>query len=99
MNRAEPFFIKWYEASVASWLENAAEKGNPPPVPLARVKSAFILNGTVYFPTGHDRKEAARRYKSGEFGDLAGAFFFVNQLGGKTCLHLRAFRWEEIEVG
>jgi hypothetical protein len=96
MNRAAPFFIKWYEEAVSSWQESEAKKGFPPPVPLARVKSAFILDGTVYFPTGHDRKQAARRYKSGEFADLGGAFFFVNELGGKTYLHLRPFSWEKI---
>ena len=98
MNRAEPFFVKWYEESVASWRESGAKEGSPPPVPLARVKSAFILGGTVYFPTGHDRREAARRYKSGEFGGLAGAFFFVSELGGKRSLHLRAFSSEKIEL-
>jgi hypothetical protein len=97
MNRAEPFFAKWYEESVSSWHESeASNKGTPPPVPLARVNSAFILDGTVYFPSGYDRKKAARRYISGEFGSLDGAFFFVNVLGGKTHLHLRSFHWDEL---
>lgn len=98
MNRAEPFFIKWYEESISSWQESEAKKKTQPPVPLARVKNAFILGGTVYFPTGYDRKEAARRCKSGEFGSLNGAFFFVNELGGKTHLHLRPFNWEKLEL-
>jgi hypothetical protein len=98
MDRAEPFFVKWYEESVSSWQESEAKKnGAPPPVPLVRVNSAFILDGTVYFPSGCDRKEAARRYKGGEFGSLDGAFFFVNELGGKTHLHLRSFNWEEVK--
>lgn len=100
MNRAEPFFIKWYEESVSSWQESEAKKkGVPPPVPLARVKNAFIFNGTVYFPTAYDRKEAARRCKSREFGSLDAAFFFVNELGGKTHLHLRPLNWEKFKLG
>jgi hypothetical protein len=99
MNRAEPFFIKWYEESVSAWQESEARKtGAPPPVPLARVRNAFILNGTVYFSTAYDRKEAARRCKSGEFGSLAGALFFVNELGGKTHLHLRPLDWEKLKL-
>lgn len=100
MNRAEPFFVKWYEESVSSWQESEDKsKGTPPPVPLVRIYNAFILDGTVYFPAGCDRKEAVRRYRSGEFGSLGGAFFFVNELGGKTHLHLRSFNWEEFKVG
>jgi hypothetical protein len=100
MNRAEPFFANWYQESVSSWQESEARsQGAPPPVPLTRVRNAFIFDGTVYFPSGYDRKRAVRRYKSGEFGSLPGAFFFVNVLGGKTHLHLRSFNWEESKVG
>jgi hypothetical protein len=100
LKRAEPFFTSWYEESVSSWRESEAKKkGAPPPLPLAKVENALVLDGTVYFPTGYDRKEAVRRCESGEFGSLHAAFFFVNELGGKTHLHLRPFDWEKFKLG
>jgi hypothetical protein len=106
MNQAEPFFTEMYEQSLFAWREGGArQQGQPPPIPLTRIRDAFILDGNLYFPTAHGRKEAARRCRSGEFGPLIATdassvrVFFVSGVRGKRCLHIRPFDWEKIEAG
>jgi hypothetical protein len=105
MNQAEPFFAEMYEQSLTAWREGEAkQQGQPPPVPLTRIRNAFVLDGNVYFPTAQGRKEAARRCRRGEFGPLAATdsssvrVFFVSAVRGKRSLHIRPFDWEKIEA-